>query len=117
VVSMVPAAPLLPAIEPDSAVEAQRDEPAVVLVPAPDVEVEVDLVVVVVDLPVDGGAAVDAGGDELDEQALSRTPPATATATEAANTPAALDDLLGIGDPSRLFPGARTPLDRTTPPV
>jgi hypothetical protein len=114
---MVPAAPLLPAIEADSAVVAQRDEPAVVLVAAPDVEVEVGLVVIVVaDLPDDPGVAVEGGDDKLDEQALSRTPPTTTATAEATATAPALNDLLRIRNP-RLLRVVRTPLDRTTPSV
>jgi hypothetical protein len=115
---MVPAAPLLPAIEPESAVVAHRAEPAAVLVLVPvalvEVEVEVDAVVVVV-RPDVGRVVVD-DGDELEEQALSRAPPSTAAAAEATSMPVALDGRLAIHDP-RLFPGTRTPLDRATRPV
>jgi hypothetical protein len=97
---MVPAAPLLPATDPESALEAHRAEPAVVLVAA--ALVEVGLVVVVL-LPVVAGAVVD-GGDELEEQALSRAPPSPTAAAEATSTAVVLDGRLAIHDP-RLFPG------------
>jgi hypothetical protein len=83
---MVPAAPLLPTTEPDSAVVAHRAGPAAVLVVEALGAVEV-ATPVVVELP--AGAAppvVVDDADEPDEQALSTVPlhriaPATAATT------------------------------------
>jgi hypothetical protein len=85
VVSMVPAAPLLPTTEPERDDEVQRAGPtAAVVVGAPD---DVDVVAtVVVDVVVEAGAPVVVDVDGLDEQALRTVPPTRAAATAAATT-------------------------------
>jgi len=88
VVSMVPAAPLLPTTEPDSADVAQRVVPAAVVdVGGLDVLVlGVDGLEVVTDARVVEGAAVVFEVDGLEEHAPSSAPPNTV----AAATPAIL---------------------------
>src|ERR1700680_570416 len=80
VVSMVPAAPLVPETEPVRLVVAQRAGPPEVV----DVEEEVDEdpdVVVVDDLPVVAGVLVVEGDDDPEEHAPSAIPPSATKAT------------------------------------
>ncbi len=74
VVSMVPAAPLLPTTEPDSAAVAHRTGPAAALVVEALDDVVVTAPVVVEPLAVGGGPLVVVGVEDPDEQALKSMP-------------------------------------------
>jgi hypothetical protein len=114
VVSMVPAAPLLPATAAVSADVAQRTRPVATLVVdpgelVPGVEPGEVRAVVVVDPPEDDDPPGVVDG-ELDEHAPSRAPAVTTPATRATTTRERPADLVTLID--RLRPGPGTPEPR-----